>query len=62
MDPNEAFRRYLEAHKRATELYAVLDVIEAQSEALEAADDLFEWLSNGGFQPDWARVAKEVLG
>lgn len=65
MDPNELLRLALDARKRAGEA-AEGDSNDAEiqywQEYGEYTDDLFTWLSNGGFQPNWARIVAEVLG
>lgn len=60
MDPNATLLAYLEARAEADEAANKGDrdmVISFEGDALDAADNLFTWLSNGGFQPDWAAVA-----
>jgi hypothetical protein len=65
MDPNEALAEFLRARREAD---ASIERGHTEAErfhlavAVEAADNLFTWLSNGGFQPDWQIVAAETIG
>lgn len=59
MDPNKTLEAFYAAQRMAREALELGNdaaELEALHEAVEAADSLFQWLSNGGFLPKgWAR-------
>jgi hypothetical protein len=59
MDPNATLLAYLEARAEAGEAAVTGEqelAAQFMDEALGHADNLFTWLSNGGFEPDWAHA------
>ena len=55
MDPNETLRNYRRARQAAGQAENSGDLAAEAGHsraALEAADDLFEWLTGGGFLPN----------
>lgn len=58
MDPNEALERFQRAKAIAENSSTTSGRIDpALWEAVDAAEDLFEWLRKGGYPPDRWRIA-----
>jgi hypothetical protein len=55
MDPNEALRMLLLA------CLSGVDVLDGRREALEAIEDLRDWLNSGGFLPHGEMVMKQMI-
>jgi len=54
MDPNATLRAFFDSLAEAENATDSTDEREeALSIATARAEDLFEWLANGGFAPDW---------
>lgn len=70
MDPQEALARFYAAREEARAATKTAEWLGETAhttelclqEAVDAASDLFEWLSKGGFAPNWKEVKGDGQG
>jgi hypothetical protein len=62
MDPMEALKMFRLAYESLDRISVSGDRADAAETAANIANDLFNWLSNGGYSPDWALYGQLSAG
>lgn len=61
MDPDAALQRIAELFRESQEYFGTERGNDAGTELDYLCDDLLNWLSRGGFEPDYSKVPRVVI-